>query len=159
MKCIYDIPVVDINGQTIDLKPHHDKVVLVVNVASRCGFTRQYPQLETWYRKYQAQGFVVLGFPCNQFANQEPEENSKIKQFAQSCFSVTFPMFAKVDVNGQHQAPIYAYLQQHLLKWCFPKRVPWNFTKYLINRKGEVCHRFSPIVPSWWIEKRIQSLL
>ena len=133
--------------------------MLIVNVASRCGFTPQYKQLESWYRQYQSQGFVVLGFPCNQFAGQEPENNQKIKAFAQSCFAVTFPLFAKIDVNGEHKAPIYAFLQKNLKETCFLKRIPWNFTKYLVSRNGEVCARFWPIAPRWWVEKHIQKML
>lgn len=159
MDSIYELPIVDMRGDVENLKKYQGQVMLVVNVASRCGFTPQYKQLETWYRQYQAKGLVVLGFPCNQFANQEPEENAKIKAFAESCFAVTFPIFAKVDVNGENQAPLYAFLQRNLKSWSFPKRVPWNFTKYLINRRGEVCYRFHPLIPSWWVERRIQSLL
>jgi glutathione peroxidase len=158
MQSIYDIPIQDLEGNTTNLNAYRGQVMMIVNVASRCGFTPQYKQLELWYRQYQSQGFVVLGFPCNQFAGQEPENNQKIKAFAQSCFAVTFPLFAKIDVNGEHKAPIYVFLQAHL-KNCFFKRIPWNFTKYLVNRKGEVCARFWPIAPRWWVEKRIQDVL
>ena len=156
---IYNVPIENMNGKLSTLTDYHGQVLLIVNVASRCGFTSQYHQLETWYRKYKESGFIVLGFPCNQFAQQEPEDNLKIKEFAKGCFAVTFPLFAKINVNGVHQAPIYRYLKQYLKSWCIWKNVPWNFTKYLVNRKGEVCYRFWPIVPAWWVEKRIQKLL
>jgi glutathione peroxidase len=159
MQTIYDIPTQDIKGNTTNLDAYRGQVMLIVNVASRCGFTSQYKQLEKWYRQYQRHGFVVLGFPCNQFAGQEPEENANIYKFAQSCFAVTFPLFAKVDVNGEHKAPIYRFLQKNFKEKCFLKRIPWNFTKFLVNRQGEVCARFWPIAPRWWVEKCIQRML
>jgi glutathione peroxidase len=158
-KEIYDISVVDAKGNSQTLNDYRDKVMLVVNVASRCGFTRQYATLERWYRQYQAKGLEILAFPCNQFAGQEPEDNAKIQEFAKSCFATTFPIFAKVEVNGSQQAPIYQYLQTHLEKKLFFKNIPWNFTKYLVNRKGQVVYRFWPIVPKWYVEKKIQQLL
>jgi glutathione peroxidase len=156
---IYKVPIETMHGELTTLIDYHGQVMLIVNVASRCGFTSQYHQLESWYRKYKESGFIVLGFPCNQFAQQEPDDNSKIKEFAKACFAVTFPLFAKVNVNGINQAPIYRYLKQYSKSWYIWKNIPWNFTKYLINRKGEVCYRFWPIVPRWWVEKRIHKLL
>lgn len=157
-KDIYSIMVLDAQGHSKTLADYQNKVLLIVNVASRCGFTKQYAVLEKWYRKYQIQGLEILAFPCNQFASQEPEDNLKIQEFAKSCFATTFPIFAKIDVNGKDQAPIYRYLQNHLQKKVFFKKIPWNFTKYLVNQKGEVLSRFWPITPAWYIEKKIQAL-
>ena len=158
-KTIYDIEVQNALGHLHNLEAYQGKVLLIVNVASRCGFTKQYATLEQWYRKYQAKGLEVLAFPCNQFAKQEPDSNEQIQSFAKSCFATTFPIFAKVEVNGQHQAPLYQYLQTHLKQKLWWKNIPWNFTKYLVNQKGEVLYRFWPIVPSWYLEKKIQQLL
>lgn len=156
---IYSVQVERSNGQSLDLKNYVNQVLLIVNVASRCVFTSQYAQLQKWYQTYQSQGFCILAFPCNQFAGQEPESIDKIQAFAQSCFATSFPIFAKVDVNGPHQAPIYRYLQNHLKKTTFFKNIPWNFTKYLVDRQGQVCYRFWPMVPAWYIEKKIKALL
>ena len=101
----------------------------------------------------------MLAFPCNQFAKQEPGSNEQIQSFAKSCFATTFPIFAKVDVNGKHQAPLYQYLQKHLKQKLWFKNIPWNFTKYLVNRNGEVLYRFWPIMPAWYVEKKILMML
>jgi glutathione peroxidase len=156
---IYDIPIMTIQNNVTHLNAYKGQVMLIVNVASRCGFTQQYYQLEHWYQKFKKDGFVVLGFPCNQFANQEPEDSETISAFAESCFRVTFPLYAKVDVNGKNKAAIYSFLQKNLKQWCIWKSIPWNFTKFLINKHGEVCYRFWPITPRWWVEKRILELL
>lgn len=156
---IYSIQVENEKGQYLDLKAYSDQVLLIVNVASRCGFTPQYAQLQKWYQTYASQRFCILAFPCNQFAGQEPESIDKIQSFAQSCFATSFPIFAKVDVKGPHQAPIYTYLQQNFKKMTIFKNTPWNFTKYLIDRKGRIRYRFWPIVPAWYIEKKIKMLL
>lgn len=155
----YSVQIESSNGQSLDFKTYAGQVLLIVNVASRCGFTSQYAQLQTWYQTYQPQGFTILAFPCNQFAAQEPESIDKIQAFAQSCFATSFPIFAKVDVKGPHQAPIYRHLQKHLKKTIFFKNIPWNFTKYLVDRHGQVRYRFWPVVPAWYIEKKIKMLL
>lgn len=152
---IYQVKVQNARGDLQDLRAYQGKVLLIVNVASRCGFTRQYATLEKWYRQYQAKGLEILAFPCNQFAQQEPDGNEEIQRFAQSCFSTSFPVFAKIAVNGAYQAPIYQYLQKHLKQKVMFKNIPWNFTKYLVSQNGDVLYRFWPIIPSWYIKKRI----
>lgn len=158
MHDLFHIPIKTIQGETITLEPHQSKVLLIVNVASRCGFTPQYKALEALYQRYQSQGLVILGFPCNQFKHQEPGDNKEIAAFAKSCFRVTFPMFAKMDVKGSNQSPLYHYLQHHLCKkpWFF---VPWNFTKILIDKKGQVIQQFYPFISMKSVEKKIQALL
>ena len=139
---IYDIPVKDIDGTATSLAPYKGKVLLIVNVASKCGFTPQYAALESLYEKYKDQGLVVLGFPCNQFMSQEPGTSAEIKQFCTSKYNVTFPMFEKIEVNGDNRHPLYLLLagkdspQSGLIKW--------NFTKFLISRDGKILDRFAP---------------
>jgi len=140
---IYDIPLKDIDGKETTLKPYEGKVLLIVNVASKCGFTPQYAAMESLYEKYRDQGLVVLGFPCNQFLSQDPGTNAEIKQFCTSKYNVTFPMFEKIEVNGGGRHPLYEWLsgkdspQSGLIKW--------NFTKFLISRDGKILDRFAPM--------------
>lgn len=155
---LYDIPVQTIDGQATTLKPYEGKVMLIVNVASRCGFTSQYAALETLYRDYQDRGFVVIGCPCDQFKHQEPGDNQAIKAFAESCFRVTFPLLAKMNVKGADQSPLYAYLSKHLEQWTL-KFIPWNFTKILVDPQGRVLKRFLPITSFKTIRKAIERLL
>ncbi|NDH08210.1 MAG: glutathione peroxidase [Gammaproteobacteria bacterium] len=150
MSSIYDISLQNIQEQDCNLRPYRGQVMLVVNLASRCGFTRQYKALETCYRDFKDHGVVVLGFPCDQFAHQEPGGNAEIEHFAKSCFRVSFPLFAKIDVKGINQSPLYRFLNQF---------IPWNFTKILIDRQGKVLGCYWPIVPMWWLRKRIQQLI
>jgi glutathione peroxidase len=156
MMNIYDIEVETIDGKSKYLADYKGQVLLIVNVASRCGFTKQYAKLEQLYRQYKEQGLVVLGFPCNQFANQEPGDNQQIRSFATSCFAVSFPMFAKIDVKGRHQSALYAFLEQQLAKKFL---VPWNFSKILVNRDGQIMTRYWPFVPMRLVERRIKKLL
>ena len=143
---IYDIPLKDIDGNSTSLKPYQGKVLLIVNVASKCGFTPQYTALETIYQKYKDQGLVVLGFPCNQFAHQEPGTDAEIKQFCTSKYDVTFPMFDKIEVNGANRHPLYVMLAGK--DSPFPGDIGWNFTKFLIGRDGKILNRFaSPVKP------------
>jgi glutathione peroxidase len=143
---IYDIPLKDIDGNNTSLKLYQGKVLLIVNVASKCGFTPQYTALEAIYQKYKDQGLVVLGFPCNQFAHQEPGTDSEIKQFCTSKFDVTFPMFDKIEVNGPDRNPLYVLLAGK--ESPFPGNIGWNFTKFLIGRDGKILNRFnSPVKP------------
>ncbi len=143
---IYDIPLKDIDGKDTSLKPYQGKVMLIVNVASKCGFTPQYTALEALYRKYKDQGLVVLGFPCNQFAHQEPGTDAEIKQFCTSKFDVTFPMFDKIEVNGASRHPLYVLLAGK--ESPFAGDIGWNFTKFLIGRDGKILKRFnSPVKP------------
>ncbi len=137
---IYDIPLKDIDGKDTSLKPYQGKVLLVVNVASKCGFTPQYTALEAVYSKYQSQGLVVCGFPCNQFGGQEPGTDAEIKEFCTSKYSVTFPMFDKLEVNGANRHPLYVTLAGDASP--FPGNIHWNFTKFLISRDGKILNRF-----------------
>ncbi len=137
---LYDIPLKDIDGQNTTLKPYAGKVLLVVNVASHCGYTPQYTALQAAYQKYQAQGLVVCGFPCNQFGRQEPGTDAEIKEFCTAKFSVTFPMFDKLEVNGDHRHPLYVLLAGK--DSPFPGNIKWNFTKFLIGRDGKIAARF-----------------
>ena len=137
---IYDIPLKDIDGKDATLKPYAGKVMLVVNVASHCGFTPQYTALEAIYQKYSAQGLVVCGFPCNQFGAQEPGTDAEIKQFCTSKYDVTFPMFDKLEVNGANRHPLYVALAG--ADSPFPGNIKWNFTKFLIGRDGKILDRF-----------------
>ena len=141
---IFDIPLKDIDGKDATLKPYAGKVVLIVNVASKCGFTPQYTALETIYQKYQSQGLVVCGFPCNQFGGQEPGTDAEIKEFCTSKYSVTFPMFDKLEVNGANRHPLYVALAG--TDSPFPGNIKWNFTKFLIGRDGKILNRFDSSV-------------
>lgn len=156
---IYDIEVKTIKGENKRLADYKGQVMLIVNVASRCGFTTQYAKLEQLYRQYKDQGLVILGFPCNQFANQEPDDNLQIMSFATSCYAVSFPMFAKIDVKGKQQSALYQYLNTQLNKKLIWKNIPWNFTKILVNQEGDVIHRFWPFMPISLVEKKIKKTL
>jgi glutathione peroxidase len=141
---LLETPVTDIDGNATTLAGYRGKVLLIVNVASRCGNTPQYAELEALYQKYKDSGLVVLGFPCNQFGNQEPGSNAEIKAFCSQKYSVTFPLFDKVDVNGESRHPLYAALAGR--DSPFPGDISWNFEKFLIGRDGRVLHRFAPEV-------------
>lgn len=144
---LYDIPLKDIDGKETSLKAYQGKVLLIVNVASKCGYTKQYKPLEAVYRKYKDQGLVVLGFPCNDFGAQEPGSNAEIKEFCSGKFDVTFPMFDKLVVKpGEQQHPLYAQLTGTTSP--VPGPIQWNFTKFLIGRDGKILARFpSPVEP------------
>lgn len=142
---IYDIPLKNIDGKSATLKPYQGKVLLIVNVASKCGFTPQYKGLEAVYNKYKGQGLVVCGFPCNQFGGQEPGTDAEIKQFCTDKFDVTFPMFSKIDVNGEHRHPLYVALAGK--DSPYPGNIRWNFTKFVIGRDGKIVARFDSKVP------------
>ncbi len=137
---LYDLALKDIDGRNTSLKSWQGRVVLMVNVASKCGFTPQYKALEAVYEKYKDKGFVVLGFPCNQFGHQEPGTGAEIRQFCSSTYNVTFPLFDKIEVNGPHRAPLYAVLAGEGSP--FPGDIKWNFTKFLLGRDGRVLKRF-----------------
>ena len=147
-----------LNGKPVDLGHYKDKVVLVVNTASHCGFTPQYTGLEALYQKYKDQGLVVLGFPCNQFGNQEPGGADQIAQTCQINYGVTFPMFAKVEVNGPQTHPVFQWLKARLPGW-FGAKVRWNFTKFLVGRDGQPIKRFAPVTKPERIESAIRSAL
>ncbi len=135
-----DIPLKDINGKDTSLKAYKGKVLLIVNVASKCGYTKQYTPLEATYRKYKDQGLVVVGFPCNQFGGQEPGTNEEIKTFCSSNYDVTFPLFDKLDVKGPNQHPLYTALSGK--DSPFPGDVKWNFGKFLVSRDGKILKRW-----------------
>ena len=144
MATIYDFTVDDIEGKPVKLDRFKGKVLLVVNTASKCGFTPQYKGLEALYRKYHERGLEVLGFPCNQFGAQEPGSEQEIATFCQTNYDVTFPMFAKIDVNGDATAPLYRYLKHEKPGLLGTEAIKWNFTKFLVDRDGRVVARFAP---------------
>jgi glutathione peroxidase len=141
---LYDISAKRLDGSSGDLSEYRGKTLLIVNVASRCGFTPQYAGLEALYRKYGDRGFVVLGFPCNQFGSQEPGSEAEIGSFCSSTYDVTFPMFAKVDVNGADAHALYQHLKSAKPGILGTEAIKWNFTKFLVNRQGEVVERYAP---------------
>jgi glutathione peroxidase len=142
-KTIYDFTVKDIDGNDVKLKKYKGKVALVVNVASKCGYTPQYEGLQAIYEKYKAQGFVVLGFPANNFKNQESGTNAEIKEFCESKYKVTFPMFAKISVLGEDQEPLYKYLTSKETNPQYAGDITWNFNKFLVDKNGKILARFT----------------
>jgi glutathione peroxidase len=140
---IYDFTLPSIDGKPMPLADYKGKVILVVNVASRCGFTPQYTALESIYEKYKDQGFVILGFPANNFGGQEPGTNAEIKTFCSAKYNVTFPLYGKVSVKGDDQTPLYKYLTTSANP-ALTGDIKWNFTKFLVDRKGNVVQRFEP---------------
>ena len=144
MPSIYDFSVDDIHGKKVTLDKYKNKVMLIVNTASKCGFTPQYKGLEALYEKFHGKGLEVLGFPCNQFGAQEPGTEEEIAQFCELNYGVTFPMFAKVDVNGDGAAPLYKYLKAEKPGLLGSEAIKWNFTKFLVDRKGKVLARYAP---------------
>jgi len=143
---IYDFTMKDIDGKQVNLTDFRGKVVLVVNVASRCGFTPQYEGLQKLYLKYQQQGFVILGFPANNFGFQEPGTNAEIKTFCSAKYNVTFPIFSKISVKGEDMDPLYKYLTDKATNPQYGGDIKWNFNKFLIDRKGNILARFEPPV-------------
>ena len=158
-KTVYDFSANNIQGQTVPLADYKDKVILIVNTASECGFTPQYKDLEALYQKYQNQGLVILGFPCNQFGNQEKGDSQSISSFCELNFGVTFPLFEKIEVNGDNSAPLYAYLKREAKGLLGSEKIKWNFTKFLVNRQGQVVQRFAPTSKPMALEKDIIDLL
>jgi glutathione peroxidase len=144
MTDLYTIPVKTIAGDATTLEPYRGRPLLIVNVASRCGFTPQYAGLEALYQKYKDTGFAVLGFPCNQFGSQEPGTEAEIRGFCDLQYGVTFPMFAKIDVNGENAHPLYRYLKSEKKGLLGREAIAWNFTKFLIGRDGGVLRRYGP---------------
>ncbi|MGI8542620.1 MAG: glutathione peroxidase [Aridibacter sp.] len=142
-KSIYEFKVTDIDGKEIKLKKYKNKVVMFVNTASKCGYTPQYEGLQKIYDKYKDQGFVILGFPANNFGGQEPGSNEEIKEFCTLKYKVSFPMFAKISVKGDDQHPLYQYLTSEKTDPKFAGEITWNFNKFLVNEKGEIIARFS----------------
>ena len=159
MATIYDFTVDDIGGKPVKLDRYKDKVLLVVNTASKCGFTPQYKGLESLDRKYKDQGFAVLGFPCNQFGSQEPGNEQEIATFCETNYDVTFPMFRKIDVNGDAAAPVYRYLKSAKPGLLGTEKIKWNFTKFLIGRDGKVIARYAPNDTPESIERDVEKAL
>ena len=158
VKMFYDYKVKNISGEDVSMSEYKGKVVLIVNTASKCGFTKQYEGLEELYEKYKDQGFVILGFPCNQFGAQEPGGNEEIKNFCTSTFSVTFPMMSKIDVNGDDADPLYKFLKKEK-GGILGDDIKWNFTKFLIDREGNVVDRFASQKTPKALEKEVEKLL
>ena len=155
---IYDYTVKDAKGNDVSLKDYEGKVLLIVNTATGCGFTPQYTGLQELYKKYQAEGLEILDFPCNQFGNQAPGTEEEIVTFCTGRFGVTFKQVAKIEVNGANEAPLYAYLKSQK-KGMVGSNIKWNFTKFLVDRKGNVVSRFSPTTTPEQIDEKIKELL
>jgi glutathione peroxidase len=159
MSTVYDFTASLLDGSNKSLADFSGKVLLVVNTASKCGFTPQYEGLEELYRKYQSQGFVVLGFPCNQFGGQEPGDAAEIARFCSLTYDVTFPMFSKIDVNGAGAHSLYRFLKGEAKGVLGTEAIKWNFTKFLVDREGRVTGRFAPSVAPDQLAKEIDKLL
>lgn len=156
---VYDFEAKSINGETISLDRYKGKVLLIVNTASKCGFTPQYEQLQTLFERYKDVGFVILGFPCNQFMAQEPGDELDIDSFCRLNYGVTFPMFSKVEVKGDDIHPLFEYLINEAPGVLGSKGIKWNFTKFLINKEGKVVKRSAPKTRPFELEEDIRSLL
>lgn len=159
MKNIYDFTVVNNQGESIPLLNYQNKVILIVNTASACGFTPQYAGLEELYQQYKDQGFEILAFPCNQFGKQEQDNNENIRQFCDLNFNISFDLFGKVEVNGDNAEPIFDYLTSNAPGVLGTKKIKWNFTKFLVNRNGEVIKRYGSIVKPEQISKDLEAAL
>jgi glutathione peroxidase len=158
MKSVYDFEVKKTNGTTQSLKDYEGKPLLIVNTASKCGLAPQFKGLQELYEKYNSQGFEVLGFPCDQFNSQEYDDINKTTEFCQINYGVTFPIFAKIDVNGDSADPLFQYLTTEQ-KGLLSKKIKWNFTKFLIDKRGQVVERYAPTTAPEKIEKDIKSEL
>lgn len=159
MTAITQIPVRAADGTETDLSAHAGQVLLIVNTASRCGFTPQYAGLEALYRKYRDRGFAVLGFPCNQFGAQEPGDAAEIASFCSLTYDVTFPVFAKIDVNGSAAAPLWKHLKHAAPGLLGSEAIKWNFTKFLVDRSGAVVERYAPTTTPDAVSPDIERLL
>lgn len=155
---IYDYKVKGIFGDEISMSDYAGKVMLIVNTASKCGFTPQFEGLEKLYKDYDKEGLVVLGFPCNQFKEQDPGSNNAIQNFCSLNYGVTFPMFSKIDVNGKNEDPLYTFLKKEK-GGLMGSKIKWNFTKFLVDRQGNVVKRYSPTTKPEAIEEDIIELL
>ena len=159
MATLYDFPTNSLVGQPIDLNSYREKVLLIVNVASKCGFTPQYAGLEKIYKKYKDQGFEILGFPCNQFGAQEPGDASEISKFCTQTYDVSFSIFEKIEVNGANTHPLYKWMKSRKPGIAGTTIIKWNFTKFLVDRKGDVVSRFGPKDKPESLEQDIVKLL
>lgn len=156
---IYEFEVNKINGETISLEEYKGKVMIIVNTASKCGFSPQYDDLQSLYVQYKEDGVVVLGFPCNQFLNQEPGDDLEIDSYCKLNHGVTFPMFAKVNVKGKEAHPLFSYLTENAPGVMGSKSIKWNFTKFLIDRNGNIVSRFAPKTKPLEMEEDIKKLI
>jgi len=156
---VYDFSALDIQGKERNLAEFKGKVLLIVNTASKCGLTPQYEGLEALYKSHQSQGLEILGFPCNQFAQQEKGSDSEIAGFCLKNYGVSFPMFSKIDVNGEQTHPLYKYLKKEAKGILGTQKIKWNFTKFLVDQNGKVVRRYAPTVKPQAIEGDIKSLL
>jgi glutathione peroxidase len=159
MASVYDFTAETIDGQPAPLADYQGKVLLIVNTASKCGFTRQYAGLEELYRKYRDRGLVVLGFPCNQFGAQEPGDEEEIKSFCSLTYDVDFPLMRKIDVNGPAAHPLYVFLKEQKKGLLGTEGIKWNFTKFLVDRSGKVVDRYAPTDEPKSLEGAIEALL
>ncbi|GHA51774.1 glutathione peroxidase [Salinimicrobium marinum] len=155
----YDFEAESITGESISMSKYKGKTVVIVNTASKCGLTPQYEGLEILFQKYEAQGLMILGFPCNQFGNQESGDSEEIQEFCQVNYGVSFPMFNKVDVNGDNAHPLFKYLKSELSGGILGSKIKWNFTKFVIDKNGKPVKRFSPITKPEKMESTIKKLL
>lgn len=156
---IYEYSATDIRGNEVSLADYRDKVMLIVNTASKCGFTPQFEGLEKLHQEMQDDGLVILGFPCNQFGAQDPGEDGQIEEFCQLNYGVSFPMFSKIEVNGRGTHPLYKYLKKEAKGLLGSEKIKWNFTKFLINRDGQVVARYGSVDKPSAIKKDIKKLL
>ncbi len=156
---LFDFSATRIDHREESLSAYRDKVVLVVNVASRCGFTGQYASLESLYKKYRDRGFVVLGFPCNQFMGQEPGSEEEIAAFCRTTYDVSFPLFAKIEVNGSRTHPLFQFLKQSQPGLFGSEAIKWNFTKFLVGRDGVPVHRYAPTIAPERLASDIEAIL
>ena len=159
MSELASLPVRTADGTIQDLSPWRGKVLLIVNTASKCGFTPQYEGLEALWRRFQDRGFALLAFPCNQFGSQEPGSAEEIQSFCTTRYDVTFPIFGKIDVNGPDAAPLYQHLKAHAPGLLGSQAIKWNFTKFLVDREGRVVRRYAPMTKPEDIAKDIEKLL
>ena len=155
---IYDFTVEDSSGNPVSLEDYRGKVVLIVNTASKCGFTPQYTQLQELYDQYSARDFVVLALPCNQFGGQEPGSNAEVQEFCKMNFGLSFPVMGKIDVNGKEQHALYTHLKSQA-GGILNSKIKWNFTKFLVDREGQVVERYAPIRKPKDIAADIEKLL
>ena len=156
---VFDFTCQTSGGKTMPLDDFRGKVLLIVNTASKCGFTPQFAGLEELYEKYKDKGLVILGFPCNQFANQDPGSNDEIQEFCQLNYGVTFPMLGKIEVNGSGADPLFQHLKKEAPGALGSQRIKWNFTKFLVDADGNVVKRYAPTVKPKAIEKDVMKLL
>ena len=159
MATVYDFQAADIDGKNHSLDEYKGKALLIVNVASKCGFTPQYTGLEALYRKHKDRGFAVLGFPCDQFGHQEPGDAEEIRNFCSLNYDVSFPMFAKIEVNGDNAHPLYRHLKKEAKGLLGSEGIKWNFTKFLVDKHGKVVRRYAPTDKPESLEKDVAALL